>query len=134
MRAATRTSILEKTAPHLLRPEENAPDVITAPDKATARRLMVERFGSQCAAWLIKEHRVHLHRRGVLDFHIPKHRIKEFPMWFSFAVDYLGSREPDYAPNFEVLRAETDKLVVWRIKWRAWKAYREIVERMRSPS
>lgn len=123
MRAATKLRLVEG-----LRKDPPTPDE----DRKIARRMLVLNEGPKAAGWLIgkREYRLSFHRRGMIDFHIPKHRRNEFPMWFSVAIDYLG----EHAHSFEVSRAETAKLLIWRVKWKGWKTWKELVQRMREPS
>lgn len=94
-----------------------------------ARKIFVDRFGPQCAAWLVNEHRESIRSRGVIDFHVPRQLLKRLPMWFSLAVECLADRA-----GWEVVRSAVRSVVVWRIKWVARGQYRELVERARNPS
>ena len=94
-----------------------------------ARRLYIDRFGPACAGWLVFAHRRSLHRRGVCDFHIPRHLRSKVPFWFVLAIECLAER-----PGWQVQQIDTKNLIVWRLKWLSWGYWRELATRMRNPS
>ena len=81
-------------------------------DTRLARQLLVDTFGPQCAAWLVRKHRAQFHRAGALDVVVPK-GVEPKP-WFEIAVEFLRARK-DWSVDVSTHRGER----VYRFRWHA---------------
>lgn len=107
----------------------NTNDVYEATESDVARKLMVKRFGPQCAGWLMFAHRRQLHTAGAVDFRIPRLSRARLPMWFALAMRYLED-----SAGFEVERRDEIRYLTWRVKWKSRGFWRELRARINAPS
>lgn len=89
------------------------------PTEGLARELMLDRFGPQCASWLVWEHRRWLHRAGQFVVVVPDVDRGGAPYqpkpWFGLAVGCLRARE---GWSVDVLRHRGERR--YRVRWHGW--------------
>lgn len=99
-----------------------------ADDAALARSLVVDRFGPEAAAWLVRNQKRPLHKHGAFAVLVPAgHNPKP---WFDIAAAFLA-RRPAWVVS-EHLDGKGGRVV--RFRWLAWQRHRKgwLVEGVRS--
>lgn len=86
------------------------------PDTRLARQLMVERFGPECAAWLVRDRKRALRKAGAFDV-IVDAGVEPRP-WFDIAIDFLRERR-DWSVDVQTHQG----LRRFRVRWHAWGRY-----------
>ncbi len=74
---------------------------------AFARKLLVERDGPHCAAWLANKHRRALRRKGYFVTKLP--RGASLPMWFSVALETFKKRSSRWEIEEVIRRTATGR-------------------------
>lgn len=93
-------------------------------DPEMAWSLMIERFGGQCAGWLVgnRDSRRMLHRQGAIAVRVPKKDRKgndyEAKPWFRIAIDMLKMRQ-----RWSVVAMKKADETEYRIRWNEWRTW-----------
>ncbi len=97
------------------RPSKKGPPVIEidASDLTPEgiRAAFVQRFGDECAAWLVRRFRKTIRRYGCFSMHLEAG--EEEPNWLQIALAYLRKRSARWAVAVKTSRGRREYRVVW---------------------
>jgi hypothetical protein len=82
--------------------------------RSFATELMVDEFGPQCAAWLVKSQKAKFRRDGTIRLVIQTAELEQVKPWFFLALAYLKRR----AQWWKVEEKEEVNLKAWYVTWK----------------
>jgi hypothetical protein len=105
MREATKSKLVDVA---------DLPDVEGEDDmRALGAKLMVDRFGPECAAWLVWSQKKAFRRARSVRLVVPKAREAEIKQWFFLALGYLKTRA-----RWSVEETAGKQNRVWCVTWK----------------